>query len=103
VQQLSRSLVSSKSHAPMRVWRHLRDGDYVMVNRQPTLHRPSIMAHKVKVLKKQKTIRMHYANCNSYVGPLVLPTYHGATYVVPSVLVVQCDRHQQPLKRNPAG
>lgn len=58
----------------MRVWRHLRDGDYVMVNRQPTLHRPSIMAHKVKVLKKQKTIRMHYANCNSYVGLLVLPT-----------------------------
>jgi DNA-directed RNA polymerase I subunit RPA1 len=66
LQQLSRSLVSSKGQAPMRVWRHLRDGDYVMVNRQPTLHRPSIMAHKVKVLKKQKTIRMHYANCNSY-------------------------------------
>ena len=83
----------------MRVWRHLRDGDYVMVNRQPTLHRPSIMAHKVKVLKKQKTIRMHYANCNSYgCRSYCLPRCY-----VPSVLVVQCDRHRQPLKRNPAG
>ena len=32
------------------VHRHLRDGDYVLFNRQPTLHRMSMMAHKVKVL-----------------------------------------------------
>lgn len=31
-----------------RVYRHLRGGDYVLVNRQPTLHRPSIQAHMVK-------------------------------------------------------
>lgn len=30
---------------------------------QPTLHKPSIMAHVVRVLKGEKTIRMHYANC----------------------------------------
>lgn len=30
-----------------RVYRHLRTGDYVLVNRQPTLHRPSIQAHMV--------------------------------------------------------
>ncbi|PPD87092.1 hypothetical protein GOBAR_DD15973 [Gossypium barbadense] len=48
------------------VLRHLQDGDVVLVNRQPTLHKPSIMAHVVRVLKGEKTIRMHYANCSTY-------------------------------------
>ncbi|KAK6941856.1 RNA polymerase Rpb1, domain 5 [Dillenia turbinata] len=48
------------------VLRHLQDGDIVLVNRQPTLHKPSIMAHVVRVLKGEKTIRMHYANCSTY-------------------------------------
>ncbi|KAG8708120.1 hypothetical protein FRC09_001428 [Ceratobasidium sp. 395] len=48
------------------VYRHLRDGDLLILNRQPTLHKPSMMAHKARVLKGEKTIRMHYANCNSY-------------------------------------
>lgn len=41
-------------------------GDVLMFNRQPTLHRPSIMSHIARVLPKEQTIRMHYANCNSY-------------------------------------
>ncbi|KAL7423169.1 hypothetical protein Q5752_002469 [Cryptotrichosporon argae] len=49
-----------------KVYRHIRDGDIVILNRQPTLHKPSMMCHKVKVLQGEKTIRMHYANCNSY-------------------------------------
>ncbi|KAH8118620.1 beta and beta-prime subunits of DNA dependent RNA-polymerase [Phellopilus nigrolimitatus] len=49
-----------------KVHRHLRDGDVLILNRQPTLHKPSMMAHKAKVLQGEKTIRMHYANCNSY-------------------------------------
>ena len=49
-----------------KVFRHLRDGDMLILNRQPTLHKPSMMAHKAKVLLGEKTIRMHYANCNSY-------------------------------------
>ncbi|KAI5189336.1 DNA-directed RNA polymerase I subunit RPA1 [Nematocida sp. AWRm77] len=49
-----------------RVWRHMRDGDYVLVNRQPSLHKVSMMGHKVKILKGEKTIRIHYVNCNSY-------------------------------------
>ncbi|KAF7292328.1 DNA-directed RNA polymerase subunit [Mycena chlorophos] len=49
-----------------KVYRHLRDGDILILNRQPTLHKPSMMAHKARVLKGEKTIRMHYANCNSY-------------------------------------
>ena len=58
-----------QTHTPQiarQVMRHLVDGDIVILNRQPTLHKPSMMCHKVKVLRGEKTIRMHYANCNSY-------------------------------------
>ena len=48
------------------VHRQLRNGDPLLVNRQPTLHKPGIMALQVRVLKKEKTIRMHYANCNTF-------------------------------------
>ena len=30
-----------------KVHRYLKDGDMLLLNRQPTLHRPSIMGHKV--------------------------------------------------------
>nr|CAB3468405.1 unnamed protein product [Digitaria exilis] len=33
---------------------------------EPTLHKPSMMAHFVRVLPGEKTIRMHYANCSTY-------------------------------------
>ena len=36
--------------AGYRVERHLQDGDYVCLNRQPSLHKMSIMGHRVKVL-----------------------------------------------------
>ncbi|KAK5988731.1 DNA-directed RNA polymerase I subunit [Cladobotryum mycophilum] len=49
-----------------KVHRHLTNGDVVLMNRQPTLHKPSIMGHRVRVLPGEKTIRMHYANCNTY-------------------------------------
>lgn len=45
-----------------KVYRHLRDGDILILNRQPTLHKPSMMTHKARVLQGEKTIRMHYAN-----------------------------------------
>ena len=48
------------------VYRHLMTGDVLLFNRQPTLHKPSIMSHIARVLPKEQTIRMHYANCNSY-------------------------------------
>lgn len=48
------------------VYRHLQDGDVVLVNRQPTLHKPSMMAHVVRVLAGEKTLRMHYVNCSTY-------------------------------------
>jgi DNA-directed RNA polymerase I subunit RPA1 len=55
-----------------KVWRHLVSGDALLVNRQPTLHKPGIMSHIARVLATdtgrgaQQTIRMHYANCNTY-------------------------------------
>jgi len=60
--------VDAQSTRPLakKVYRHLRDGDVVLVNRQPTLHKPGIMAHTARVLKGQRTIRMHYANCSTY-------------------------------------
>lgn len=49
-----------------KVHRHLNNGDIVLMNRQPTLHKPSMMAHRARVLPGEKTLRLHYANCNSY-------------------------------------
>ena len=47
------------------VERHLKDGDTALFNRQPSLHRMSIMAHRVKVLP-YRTFRMHLADCPPY-------------------------------------
>lgn len=48
------------------VHRHLKNGDVLLFNRQPTLHRPSVQAHKARVLPNEKTLRMHYSNCKAY-------------------------------------
>ena len=47
------------------VERHLRDGDIVLFNRQPSLHRMSIMAHRVRVLP-YKTFRLNLLVCPPY-------------------------------------
>jgi len=47
------------------VERHLKDGDIAIFNRQPSLHRMSIMAHYVKVLP-HKTFRLHLTVCPPY-------------------------------------
>ncbi|KAK5638056.1 hypothetical protein RI129_012351 [Pyrocoelia pectoralis] len=49
-----------------KVHRHLCNGDVLLLNRQPTLHKPSIMAHTARILKSEKTLRLHYANCKAY-------------------------------------
>jgi DNA-directed RNA polymerase I subunit RPA1 len=56
----------SPTYLNKKVHRHLEDNDILLVNRQPTLHKPSIMGHRAKVLTREKTIRLHYANCNTY-------------------------------------
>ncbi|MEK6820414.1 MAG: DNA-directed RNA polymerase subunit A', partial [Nanoarchaeota archaeon] len=47
------------------VERHLQDGDIVLFNRHPSLHKQSLMAHYVKVLP-YKTFRMHPAVTHPY-------------------------------------
>ncbi|MBW2970549.1 DNA-directed RNA polymerase subunit A' [Candidatus Woesearchaeota archaeon] len=47
------------------VERHLMDGDVVIFNRQPSLHRMSMMCHRVKVLPF-KTLRLNPAVCHPY-------------------------------------
>ena len=47
------------------VERQLKDGDTVLFNRQPSLHKMSIMAHTVKVLPN-KTFRLNPAVCPPY-------------------------------------
>ncbi|MHA1984389.1 MAG: DNA-directed RNA polymerase subunit A', partial [Candidatus Hodarchaeales archaeon] len=47
------------------VERHLKDGDIVLFNRQPSLHRMSIMAHEVRVMPG-KTFRLHLCVCTPY-------------------------------------
>ncbi|KAI4118470.1 MAG: hypothetical protein LQ345_001498 [Seirophora villosa] len=65
-QLLAPSSVNVNGARNKKVHRHLNNGDLVIMNRQPTLHKPSMMAHRTKVLPGEKTIRMHYANCNTY-------------------------------------
>jgi len=47
------------------VERHLMDGDIAIFNRQPSLHRMSMMCHKIKVLPG-KTLRLNPAVCHPY-------------------------------------
>lgn len=49
-----------------KVFRHIRNNDVVLMNRQPTLHKASMMGHKVRVLPNEKTLRLHYANTGAY-------------------------------------
>lgn len=65
-QLLASSSSSASGARNEKVHRHLTNGDVVLMNRQPTLHKPSIMGHRARVLPGEKTIRMHYANCNTY-------------------------------------
>ena len=47
------------------VERHLMDGDIAIFNRQPSLHRMSMMCHRVRVLPG-KTLRLNPAVCTPY-------------------------------------
>eukprot|EP00915_Cephaloidophora_sp_WS-2016_P003348 GHVH01004485.1.p1 GENE.GHVH01004485.1~~GHVH01004485.1.p1 ORF type:complete len:2093 (-),score=248.26 GHVH01004485.1:101-6049(-) len=61
-----RLAVSPSGEVPTVVSRQLREGDVVIMNRQPSLHKPSMMAHFVRIVKGWRTFRLHYVNCGSY-------------------------------------
>lgn len=47
------------------VERHLWDGDWVLVNRQPSLHRMSIMAHRIRIIT-DRTFRLPVCDTTPY-------------------------------------
>lgn len=47
------------------VERHLMDGDIVLFNRQPSLHRLSILSHRAKI-RPWRTFRLNECACNPY-------------------------------------
>lgn len=59
----------SRSHHRLQfgdvVERFLQDGDDVIFNRQPSLHRVSFMGHKVKLFP-ERTFRLNLSVCNGY-------------------------------------
>ena len=48
------------------VHRHMMDGDAVLFNRQPTLHRMSMMCHIVRVMPVGDTFRMNVGDTKPY-------------------------------------
>lgn len=48
------------------VHRHIIDGDHVLFNRQPTLHRMSMMCHIAKIMPVGDTFRMNVADTKPY-------------------------------------
>nr|CCC92265.1 putative DNA-directed rna polymerase I largest subunit [Trypanosoma congolense IL3000] len=56
----------AQSSVTLIVHRHVLNGDRVIFNRQPTLHKPSMMGFRAKVLSGHKTIRFHYVNGSSF-------------------------------------
>ena len=52
-------------HYGDKVYRHLLDGDWVLFNRQPSLHKMSMMGHRVRVMKG-RTYRINANVTNPY-------------------------------------
>lgn len=61
----NRSLIADMLEPGFTVERHLNDGDLVLFNRQPSLHRMSIMAHEVKIMEG-RTFRLNLTVCPPY-------------------------------------
>ncbi len=57
--------VANKLEVGWIVERQMMDGDIVLFNRQPSLHRMSMMAHRIRVMKN-RTFRFNLAVCPPY-------------------------------------
>lgn len=65
VYEETKEAIIEKLEVGFRVERHLINGDIVLFNRQPSLHRMSMMAHEVRVLP-HKTFRLNLCVCPPY-------------------------------------
>ncbi len=61
----NRKIIADMLAPGFTVERHLDDGDLVLFNRQPSLHRMSIMAHEVKIMDG-RTFRLNLTVCPPY-------------------------------------
>jgi len=61
----NRKIISEMLAPGYTVERHLANGDLVLFNRQPSLHRMSIMAHEVKIMDG-RTFRLNLTVCPPY-------------------------------------
>ncbi len=61
----SKNEISEEITAGWTVERHIQNGDIVLFNRQPSLHRMSIMAHRVRVMP-YRTFRLNLCVCPPY-------------------------------------
>jgi len=61
----NREIIAEMLAPGFTVERHLADGDLVLFNRQPSLHRMSIMAHEVRIMDG-KTFRLNLTVCPPY-------------------------------------
>ncbi len=61
----NREIIAKLLKAGDTVERHMMDGDPVLFNRQPSLHRISIMCHRAKVLEN-RTFRFNECVCTPY-------------------------------------
>ena len=61
----NRKIIADMLAPGFTVERHLNDGDLVLFNRQPSLHRMSIMAHEVRIMQG-RTFRLNLTVCPPY-------------------------------------
>ncbi|MFX1391020.1 MAG: DNA-directed RNA polymerase subunit A' [Promethearchaeota archaeon] len=61
----NRKIIADMLAPGFTIERHLNDGDLVLFNRQPSLHRMSIMAHEVKIMEG-RTFRLNLTVCPPY-------------------------------------
>jgi DNA-directed RNA polymerase II subunit RPB1 len=59
------------------VHRHMMDGDAILFNRQPTLHRMSMMCHIARIMKRGDTFRMNVADTKPYNADKQFVTIYG--------------------------
>ena len=59
------SQISEELETGFTVERHLQDGDITLFNRQPSLHRMSLMAHRARIMP-WKTFRLNLCVCDPY-------------------------------------
>lgn len=82
-----------------KVMRHLLDGDVVLMNRQPSLHRLSLMAHFVKVARPL-TADYHI---NTFLDRTGLRRKDGSLRKVSRALLARDAQQQQEKEHDPEG